>query len=102
MTEASVKVGNTRIIWKHGTPLLKILILALLVFSMLALAALGWVRASVQSQTLELQRQAAQVEGANRKLEDRIGDMTSDDAVRAIAKEELGLVSPDTVLIQPN
>ena len=28
--------------------------------------------------------------------------MTSDDAIREMAKQELGLVSPDTVLIVPN
>lgn len=102
MTESTVKIGNTRVIWKHSTPVLKMLICTLLVFSVLALAALSWVKLSVQAQTQELQNQAAQLEGANRKLSDRITDMTSDDAVRAIAEEELGLVSPDTVLIQPN
>ena len=71
-------------------------------FSVLALAALSWVRVSIQAQTRDLQAQAAQTEGANRKLSERLEGMTSDDAVREMAKQELGLVSPDTVLIVPN
>lgn len=102
MTESTVKIGNARIVWKKSTPLLKILIITLLVFSVLALAALSWVRINIQAQTRDLQTQAAQTEGANRKLSERLEDMTSDDAIREMAKQELGLVSPDTVLIVPN
>ena len=102
MTESTVKIGNTRVVFKNSTVLLKILILTLLVFSMLALAALSWVRVRVQTQTRELQAQIAQESGINRQLSERLEDMTSDDAIREMAKQELGLVSPDTVLIVPN
>lgn len=102
MTESTVKIGNTRVVFKNSTVLLKILILTLLVFSMLALAALSWVRVRVQTQTRELQAQIAQESGINRQLFDRLEDMTSDEAVRKIAEQELGLVNPNTVLITPN
>ncbi len=102
MTESTVKIGNTRVVFKNSTVLLKILILTLLVFSMLALAALSWVRVRVQTQTRELQAQIAQESGINRQLSDRLEDMTSDEAVRKIAEQELGLVNPNTVLITPN
>ena len=102
MTESTVKIGNTRVVFKNSTVLLKILILTLLVFSMLALAALSWVRVRVQAQTRELQSQIAQESGINRQLSDRLEDMTSDEAVQKIAEQELGLVNPNTVLITPN
>ena len=89
MQESSVKIGSTRIVWNRSTPLLKVLILSLVVFSMLALAALSWVRL------------AAQTAGQNRRLQERLTDMESDGAIRAIASEELGLVDPDAVIIQP-
>lgn len=101
MQESSVKIGSTRIVWNHSTPLLKILVLSLVVFSMLALAALSWVRLSVQSQIADTQTQAAQIAGQNRRLQGRLADMESDDAVRAIAEAELGLVDPKAVVIQP-
>lgn len=102
MTESTVKIGNTRVVFKNSTMLLKILILTLLVFSMLALAALSWVRVRVQTQTQDLQSQIAQESGINRQLSDRLKDMNSDEAVQEIAEQELGLVNPNTVLITPN
>lgn len=101
MTESSVKVGNTRIVWNNSTPLLKILVVSLVVFSVLALAALSWVKLSVREQTRQAQTQSAQVAGQNRKLQERLGDMESDEAVRAMAEEELGLVDPNAVVIVP-
>ena len=100
MQESSVKIGRTRIVWNRSSTLLKILILSLVVFSMLALAALSWVRLSVQSQIADTRNLAAQT-GQNRQLQERLADMESDEAVRAIASEELGLVDPDAVIIQP-
>ncbi len=101
MQESSVKIGSTRIVWNRSTPLLKVLILSLVVFSMLALAALSWVRLSVQSQIADTRTLAAQTAGQNRRLQERLADMESDEAIRAIASEELGLVDPDAVIIQP-
>ena len=102
MTESTIKIGNTRVVFKNSTMLLKILILTLLVFSMLALAALSWVRVRVQTQTQDLESQIAQESGINRQLSDRLKDMNSDEAVQEIAEQELGLVKPNTVLITPN
>ena len=79
--------------------LLKILVVVLLTFSMVALAALTWVKLTVQSQTEAIAAEAAAVAGQNRVLEQRVENMDSDDTVRAIAQEELGLIDPDTVLI---
>ena len=101
MTESSVKVGSTRIVWNHSTPLLKILVVSMVVFSVLALAALSWVRLSVQEQTRQAQELAAQTAGQNRRLEERLSDMESEEAIRAMAEEELGLVDPNAVVIVP-
>lgn len=101
MTESSVKVGGTRIVWNHSTPLLKILVVSLVVFSVLALAALSWVRLSVQEQTRQAWELAAQTAGRNRRLEERLGDMESEEAIRAMAEEELGFVDPNAVVIVP-
>ena len=101
MQESSVKIGSTRIVWNRSTPLLKVLILSLVVFSMLALAALSWVKLSVREQTRQTLELAAQTAGQNRKLEERLGDMESEEAIRTIAEEELGLVNPKAVVIVP-
>jgi cell division protein FtsB len=41
------------------------------------------------------------LEQAQQDLQNRIDDLGTDEAVRQIAQEELGLVDPDTVIIIP-
>ena len=100
MTESSVKAGSIRIVFSPSSPLLKILVVVLLVFSTVALAALSWVNLTIRSQTEDMRSEAAAVAGRNQVLEKRMEDMSSDDTVRAIAREELGLVDPKIVLIE--
>ena len=101
MSEPVIRIGKTQIIWNHSSALLKILVILLLVFSMVALVALNWVRISIANQTEAMRAEAAAVEAANQKLTERIENKDSQQVIRDIAKEELGMVSPDTVLIQP-
>ena len=100
MTDTSKK--RYRVVFSQSSPLLKILVVLLLTFSLVALAALTWVKLSVEKQTEALREEAVAVSGENQKLENRLADMESDDTVKEIAKEELGLAAPGTVIIQPN
>lgn len=101
MSEPVIRIGKTQIIWNHSSALLKILVILLLVFSMVALVALSWVRISITNQTEAMRAEAAAIEAANQKLTERMENKDSQQVIRDIAKEELGMVSPDTVLIQP-
>lgn len=100
MTDTSKK--RYRVVFSQSSPLLKILVVLLLTFSLVALAALTWVKLSVEKQTEALREESVAVSGENQKLENRLADMESDDTVKEIAKEELGLAEPGTVIIQPN
>lgn len=100
MTDTSKK--RYRVVFSQSSPLLKILVVLLLTFSLVALAALTWVKLSVEKQTEALREEVVAVSGENQKLENRLADMESDDTVKEIAKEELGLAEPGTVIIQPN
>ena len=99
MTNPTANLRGVRVVFSPSSPLLKILVVVLLTFSMVALAALTWVKLTVQSQTEQLAAEAVAVAGQNRVLEQRMEDMDSDDTVRAIAQEELGLTDPKTKLI---
>ena len=101
MSEPVIRIGKTQIIWNHSSALLKILVILLLVFSMVALVALNWVRISIANQTEAMRAEAVAVEAANQKLTERIENKDSQQVIRDIAKEELGMVSPNTILIQP-
>ena len=102
MTDTTVKLSRVRLVFSPSTPLLKILVALLLTFSLVALAALSWVRVRVERQIGEARAEAVAVAKANQTLEERLADMDSDNTIREIAKEELGLAEPGTVIIQPN
>ena len=90
-----------RLVMRSGSTALKIVMVVLIVFSMAALTALAWVRGSIRSQVADLRQEAAALEQENRELQEKIDALGSVQSVQDIAQEELGLVNPDTVLIQP-
>lgn len=94
-------IGSTAIVWKRSNLLLKIILAALIFFSVAAMSALGWVHTGIRAQTEALRREAIQLELENQTLERKIAALGTEASVRQIAKEELGMVSADTVLITP-
>ena len=90
-----------RIEWRSSSKLLKLVVAALIVFSMAALLALGWMGKGMAERTQAQKDAAAALEQENRDLQEKIDKVDSVEGVRDIAKEELGLVDPDTIVIQP-
>ena len=90
-----------RLVMRSGSTALKIVMVVLIVFSMAALTALAWVRGSIRSQVEDLRQEAAALEQENRELQEKIDALGSVQSVQDIAQEELGLVNPVTVQIQP-
>ena len=100
---AQFNIGRKfQIVFRPSTTLLKIVVIVLIVFSTAALIALSWVRQSIQVQTEDLRQEAVALEQENADLEDKIGNLGSVQSIEEIAQEELGLVQPDTVIINPN
>lgn len=92
---------KAKIVLRPSHPALKAAVIILVLFSMAAMIALSWVHGAIQDRTQALRDEAAAVEFDNEKLEKRLEDPDSVENVRAIASEELGLVSPGTVIIDP-
>ena len=100
---AQFNIGRRiQIVFRPSTTLLKIVVIVLIVFSTAALIALSWVRQSIQVQTEDLRQEAMALEQDNRDLEEKIGNLGSVQSIEEIAQEELDLVKPDTVIINPN
>lgn len=95
------KTGKVKIRLRPAPAALKIALIALIVFSVCALVALRWVHNGIVEATAEKQQQAAALEGTNADLQERIDKAGSVQGIQDIARDELGLVNPDTVLIQP-
>ena len=101
MGEGKKSTRKIKFVLRPSTPLLKIAVILVILFSMAALLAMTWVRSSIQARTAEMQSQAAELEYQNEELEKKIGQLDSEQSVKDIAREELGLVDPDEVVIDP-
>lgn len=99
---ASAKKHNIQLEIRPSSPILKVVVIVLIVFSMAALLSLTWVRGSIQSRTDEMRAEAAALEHENAVLNEKISRLDSVESVREIAREELGLVDPNTMVLDPN
>ena len=102
MKERTKTIRNVQFVFRPSSALLKIVVIVLIVFSTAALIALSWVRQSIQVQTEDLRQEAMALEQENKDLENKIGSLGSVQSVEEIAQEELGMVKPDTIIINPN
>lgn len=93
---------NVKVELRHSPLALKVIMTVLIIFSMAALITLRWVHNGIREQTENLRNEAAAVEYANSELEEKTKNLGSVQSIQDIAKEELGLVDPNTVIIDPN
>ena len=83
------------------TPTLhKVVVAAAIVLSSLTLISLRLGHWNAEEKLSELEHRAAILEQQNQELRDSIDRLGTTDSIRDIAKEELGLVDPDTVIIE--
>ncbi len=101
MAERTNPFRNIRFIVWPGPRKLKILFFALILASTAALIALGVVRSRIQQQTQAALDQAAALEQENTELSEKKENLDSS-SIKEIAREELGLVDPGTIIIDPN
>ena len=102
MADRANPFRNIRFITRPGPRKLKIVFIALILACAAALTALGVVRSHIQQQTQAALDQAAALEQENAELVEKKEELGSSGSIRDIAKEELGLVEPDAVIIEPN
>lgn len=90
-----------RLEFRSSSNLLKIVVAVLIVFSVAALLALSWMRGGILEQIQAQKNAAAALEQENADLQEKIDELESVQGVQQIAREELGLVDPNTIVIQP-
>lgn len=101
MAERTNPFRNIRFIVRPGPRKLKIILIALILICAAALVALGVVRGRIQQQTQAALDQAAALEQENRELTEKQEKLGTNSSIKEIAKDELGLVDPDTIVIDP-
>ena len=101
MAEKSTPPKQVKVEVRPASNILKIILILLILFSIVALIALRWVHNGILSQIDELKDEASGLEHANAELDRKTEELGSVQSIQDIAKEELGLVDPDTIIIDP-
>ena len=88
-------------VYRRSSNKTKILVIIFLVVGIVALFVLRGAINDAEALNADLESQAAQLEEENSDLQENIDNLDTVQGVEQIAQDELGLVDPDTVLIQP-
>ena len=101
MTQKNTPPKKVKVEVRPASNILKIILIVLILFSIVALIALRWVHNGILTQIDDLKDEASGLEYANDVLEQKTDELGSVQSIQDIANEELGLVDPDTILIDP-
>ena len=93
---------HIRVVYRRSSILVKSVVLATLVLSILALIVLRISIQSNQGQQADLQQQAAALEQENRALTKQIAELGTVESVKRIATLQLGLVDPNSQFFTPS
>lgn len=94
--------SHIRMVYRRSSLLVKSMVLATLVLSILALIVLRISIQSNQGKQAELEHQAALLEQENRALTKQIAELGTVESVKRIATLQLGLVDPDSQFFTPS
>lgn len=94
--------SHIRLVYRRSSLLVKSVVLATLVLSILALIVLRVSIQSQQGQQADLEYQAALLEQENRSLTKQIAELGTVESVKRIATLQLGLVDPDSQFFTPS
>ena len=84
---------------RPASNILKVILILLILTSIVAMVALRWVHTGILTEIADLKQEASGLEYANEELAKKQEELGSVQSIEDIAEEELGLVDPDTILI---
>ena len=84
-----------RLVYHRSPRILKILVLVTILVSAAALLAMRSIMLGYQQQSQVLQSQVIALQQENAELTERIAELGTENSIRRIAKEQLGLVDPN-------
>ncbi len=91
-----------KVVLHPGKLILKIMVLVMVVLCIAALLVLTLAIMDAKAQVEDLRQQAAALQQENGQLLKDIEELGTVQGIIKIAMEKLGLVLPDTVIIEPN
>lgn len=93
--------SRIRLVYKPSSMAAKAVMLVAITVTTAALLIMGGYIRDAQARTDKARDDAAGWEQANDDLNDKIDDLGSIDSIKDIARDELDMVDPDTVIITP-
>ena len=101
MKHLMTKLRRVKLVFRKSRPVTKVVALCAVVLSTVALLTLQSAILVSREKTNELLNQAGRLEQEILDLEDSIEALDTEEGIRDIARQELGLVDPNTVIIVP-
>ena len=93
---------HIKLVYKRSSNVTKIVVLCAIVICTAALLILGGAIRDAEARTDALRAQASRLEEENNRLSSLIDSLGTVAGIEQIAREELGLVDPDSVIITPS
>lgn len=90
-----------KVVFRRGSLWLKIAVLALVLLSMAALLTICVFNQQAKQERDALRKEAVQLEAENAGLSAAIEQLGTIKGIFQIAREELGLIEPDSIIIEP-
>ena len=88
-------------VYRRSSNKMRLFVIGIILFGSIGLFVLRGAIRDTEAANAALESQAAQLEQENTEYQENIDALGSVQSVEQIARDELGLVDPDTVLIQP-
>ena len=101
MLEFQTPIGKVKVVRRRSRLLTKVVVLAAVLLSVATLLTLLLVIQSTRAQTEALKTEAVQLNRENSRLELYIQELGTIKGIIRIAQEELGLIEPDNIIIDP-
>ena len=101
MAQKSTPQKRVKVEVRPTSNILKIILIVLILCSVVALIALRWVHNGILTEIADLKDEASGLEYANQELDRKTEELGSVQSIQDIAQEELGLVDPNTILVEP-
>ena len=102
MAKLNIPFRDIKVEYSRSHPLTKVVVIALILVCTAALITLMWSGTNLRNEISELRSEAAELEAENAELAEKIEDLDSVEGVENIAEDELDMVDPDTIVINPN
>ena len=101
MQELKEFLRRIKLVRQRSSNLSKIVVIITILLCMGSLITLRLAMKRIEDRTQDLRNQASVLEEENADLVEKTGQLGSVQSVTDIAREELGLVNPDAVLLEP-